>query len=365
MLKRLAASLLALTMLGTLLVSCGPRGESAQGAASSSVTSSSGSASSAESSAITLTDQAGRTVTLTEPAQRVVSAYYLSTSLLIALDREDSVVGIEMKADTRELYHRAAPQFLDLPAVGSGKGLNVEETAALNPDLVILPVKLADTTEQLDALGIPSLVIDPETMEGFFTAVDLIGQAVGAEDRAAQLVNFHKSVMEDVSARTAQSEDKPTVYIAGSDFLSAAGGGMYQNDLIRVCGGVNAAAELPGGRWSDISAEELVAWDPDYIFPVSYAGYSLEDVRADARFAGLSALEDPETTLLSFPGPIEAWDYPTASSALGILWLAAQLHPGTVDRDTYVETAQTFFRDFFDIELADEDLALTGTLYEG
>lgn len=359
MLKRFAASLLALTMLGTLLAGCGPKVESTQNSASS------GAASSETSAPITLTDQAGRTVSLTGPAQRVVSAYYLSTSLLIALGREDSVVGIEMKADTRQLYHRAAPHFLDLPAVGSGKGLNVEETAALNPDLVILPVKLADTTEQLDALGIPSLVIDPETMDGFFTAVNLIGRAVGAEDRAAALVDFHKSIMEDVSALCAELGYNPTVYIAGSDFLSAAGGGMYQNDLIRVCGGVNAAAELPGGRWSDISAEELVAWDPDYIFLVSYAGYSLEDVRADARFAGLSALEDPETTLLSFPGPIEPWDYPTASSALGILWLAAQLHPGTVDRDTYVETAQTFFQDFFDIELADEDLALTGALHAG
>lgn len=188
------------------------------------------------------------------------------------------MVGIKMKDDTREFYHRAAPQFLDLPAVGSGKGLNVEETAELNPDLVILPVKLADTTEQLDALGIPSLVIDPETMEGFFTAVNLIGRAVGAEDRVAALVDFHKSIMEDVSTLCAELGYNPTVYIAGSDFLSAAGGGMYQNDLIRACGGVNAAAELPGGRWTDISAEELVAWNLDYIFPVSYAGYSLEDV---------------------------------------------------------------------------------------
>ena len=90
---------------------------------------------------ITITDQIGREVTLEAPAEKIVSAYYLSSSLLIALGAEDKVVGIEMKADTRGLYKLAAPQFLDLPAVGSGKGINVEETAALEPDLVIIPKK--------------------------------------------------------------------------------------------------------------------------------------------------------------------------------------------------------------------------------
>ena len=72
---------------------------------------------------ITVTDQAGREVTLQAPAACLVSSYYISTAILIALGCEDDLKGIEMKADTRELYKLAAPQLLDLPAVGSGKGI--------------------------------------------------------------------------------------------------------------------------------------------------------------------------------------------------------------------------------------------------
>ena len=74
---------------------------------------------------ITVTDQSGRTVTLDAPAERIVSSYYISTALLIALGCENKLTGIEMKGDTRPLYRMAAPQLLELPAVGSGKGINI------------------------------------------------------------------------------------------------------------------------------------------------------------------------------------------------------------------------------------------------
>ena len=307
-----------------------------------------------EAEGITLTDQAGRTVTLAQPAQRIVSVYYLSSSLLIALGVQDRVVGIEKKAETREIYRRAAPGFLELPAVGSGKGVNVEETAALEPDLVILPKKLADSVPQFEALNIPCLVIDPETMEGFLETVRLVGAAVGAEERARELADYHQDVMEDVGERCAVAKERPSVYLAGSDFLRTAGGGMYQNDLITTAGGTNAAADLEGERWSDISPEQLVTWNPQRIFMVSYAGYGVDEVVNDPRFAPLTALQNGE--LYTFPSPLEPWDYPTPSSVLGIYWLAAQLHPDLVSAEEYVQAAQEFYQTYYGIAVTDEDL---------
>ena len=65
------------------------------------------------SDVITITDQIGRTVTLDKPAEKIVSSYYISTALLIALGQEDKLVGIEMKADTRELYKKQHLNFLN------------------------------------------------------------------------------------------------------------------------------------------------------------------------------------------------------------------------------------------------------------
>ena len=341
---RLLALLLAAAMALSLLAGCGPKQETPSDPEEP------------ENTQIVLTDQIGREVVLEDSAERVVSVYYLSSSLLMALGAKDKVVGIEMKADTRGLYKLAAPEFLELPAVGSGKGVNVEETAALEPDLVILPKKLAEQAEQFDALEIPCIVIDPETLDGFWEAVDLIAAATGTEEQAARLVQYQRDVMERVTTLCAETEGRPSVYIAGSDFLRTAGSGMYQNELIKMCGGVNTAAAFEDASWVDVSPEELVSWDPDRIYMVSYADYSRDEILNDERFRSLSAIRNEQTDFLVFPSSIEPWDYPTASMALGALWLGNQLHPEVVTEEEYVTEAQYFYREFFGIEVSAEEL---------
>ena len=58
---------------------------------------------STDSATITLTDQAGREVVLEEPAQTIVSCYYITTYATIALGLSDRVIGLEMKADSRPI----------------------------------------------------------------------------------------------------------------------------------------------------------------------------------------------------------------------------------------------------------------------
>lgn len=72
-----------------------------------------------ESAQIKITDQIGREVILEKPAEKIVSSYYISTAILISLGLSDNLVGIEAKADTRELYKKAANDiisFLQLAA---------------------------------------------------------------------------------------------------------------------------------------------------------------------------------------------------------------------------------------------------------
>src|SRR5699024_3386088 len=154
--------ILSLVLAGALalnLAACGaPSGiTAASGAASSEAAASSAASSEAAEAAypLTLTDQAGREVTLEAEPGTPVSGYYISTSLLIALGLEDQLVGIEAKADSRPIYARSAPQLLDLPSVGTAKELDLEGCLALEPDLVILPLKLQDSADTLAEMGVP------------------------------------------------------------------------------------------------------------------------------------------------------------------------------------------------------------------
>ena len=349
--KRCCCAFLTAALLCTVFAGCGGKTESQ-------TTQEQETDQKAESEeSITVTDQAGREVTLDGPAKKLVSTYYISTALLIALGCEDGLVGIEKKADTRELYKLAAPELLELPAVGSGKGINVEETAALEPDVVIIPLRLEDSAKSFEELGIPVIVVNPETQEDFEACVELLAQVTGTEQTGGQLLDYYHEKMEEARSLTANLEDKPTVYLAaGSDYLSTCTSKMYQNDLIQMAGGINVSEELTDGYWQTISAEQLLNWNPQWIFAVNYAEYTLDDLKSDGALSGVQAVADGN--VWTFPSEIEAWDYPTPSSVLGVLWLTCMLHPEVYSQEEFMEEAQDFYQTFFQIDVTEEQLGL-------
>lgn len=306
---------------------------------------------------ITVKDQIGREVTLKGPAKKIVSSYYISTAIAIALGLEDNLVGIEMKADTRELYKKAAPELLNLPAVGSGKGINIEETANLEPDVVILPKKLKDSVEQFEKLDIPVLVVDPETLDQYRECVTLMGTAAGVAEKASELNDYYQLKMDEVEEMTRDLTEKPSVYLAaGSSYLSTCTSKMYQNDLIAMAGGTNVSQGLEDGYWAEVSPEQLLEWNPQYIFAVSYAEYDLTDITSDGKLSEVQAVKDGNVNM--FPSNIEPWDYPTPSSVLGILWLTHMLHPDLYSEEAYIQEASDFYQRFFDIQVEASDLGV-------
>ena len=194
--KKLIGLVLTAVFAFTSLTGCGQAEEQRTSAAAAAPEESAETSSSVkEQEGITITDQAGRTVKLDGPAEKLVSSYYISTALLVALGCEDNLAGIEMKADTRALYRLAAPGLLDLPAVGSGKGINVEETAALEPDVVILPKRLEESVSSFDALGIPAVVVNPETQEDFEECLSLLAEITGRQKEGEELLDYYHGKM--------------------------------------------------------------------------------------------------------------------------------------------------------------------------
>ena len=308
--------ILSLVLAGALalnLAACGaPSGSTAasgavssEGAASSAASSAAAASSEAAEAAypLTLTDQAGREVTLEAEPETLVSGYYISTSLLIALGLEDQLVGIEAKADSRPIYARSAT---------------------------------------LAEMGVPALVVNPEDQDLLNEAVTLIGEATNTSDRAAALLDFAAG-QEERLAQALEGAETPSVYLAGnSDFLSTAGDAMYQADMIRMAGGVNAAAGITDTYWATVSYEQVLAWDPDYIVLASDASYTVDDVLNDPSLAGCKAVENG--SVVQIPGDAEAWDSPVPSGILGSVWLASVLHP----EECPAEEAQAVINEFYE-----------------
>ncbi len=344
LLKRMGALALA-AALCLNLAACGAASSSAASSAAASSQAVASSAAASEAEGITLTDQAGRTVTLEQPAESIVSCYYISTYATIALGLKDKIVGLENKADTRALYALAAPELPQLTQVGTLKELNVEAVAALEPDLVIMPQKLIDNAQTLEDLGITVMIVNPETQEGLETMLTLIGEACGASDQAQALIDYNHTQLERAAEMTADLE-KPSVCLLGnSSYLSVAPAAMYQNDLIEQAGGVNAAASIEEDYWADVSYETLLALAPEVLVIPSAASYTAEDVMNDPQLADLPAVQNG--AVYTMPQGLDEWDSPTPSGILGVLWLTSVLHPEAYPFEEFTADAQAFYQTFY------------------
>lgn len=294
---------------------------------------------------VTVIDQLGREVTIEEEPQTLVSGYYIGTSLLIALGQADKLTGIEAKAGSRPIYKLSAPELLSLPSVGTAKEFDLEGCAALEPDLIILPAKLKDVIPTLEQLGLTVLAIRPENQQLLEEAVSLLARVLGRPEAEDALLNFGQEHLAGLTSALENTET-PAVYLAGnSSLLSTAGSQMYQHTLITNAGGKNVAAELEDDYWTDISYEQLLAWDPEFIILTADASYTIDSVLNDPNLSQCTAVKEQQ--VYQFPNAIEAWDSPVPSTVLGSLWLASVLHPQECGSD-WEQAVTEYYETFYD-----------------
>ncbi len=294
---------------------------------------------------VTITDHLGREVIIEDSPEKLVSGYYVSSSMLIALGLEDKVVGIEAKADTRPIYSLAAPQFLELSNVGTAKEFNLEGCIALTPDLVILPVSLREQTVGLEEVGIDVIYVNPESTELLQEALMMVATATQTHDRASEIINYSNEALIELSEKLRDIEPV-TVYLGGnSDFLSTAGAKMYQNTMITNAHGVNVALDIEDTYWATVSYEQILAYNPDYIILAAAADYTTSDVLGDANLANISAVQNEK--VFALPSDIEAWDSPVPSAFLGSLYVASVLYPEQYPTSEYEATVEEFYNLYY------------------
>lgn len=299
---------------------------------------------------LTLTDQAGREVRIAKEPTRIVSGYYISSSVCVALGIADRLVGVEAKADSRPLYKLAAPRLLDLPNVGSAKEFDLEGCAALEPDLVILPKRLTAAADTLTEMGITVLLVSPESHEELVEMITLLGAATGAERPAKALTDHYAQELAAVHSITQGLENNPVVYMgANSSYLATAPKDMYQAALMETAGGVNAGAELGGNGWTEVSYEQFLAMNPDVLVIPAEAAYTKDDIFADAQLADVKAVR--EGRVYQMPRDFEAWDSPVPSCVLGLRWLLSVLHGDVYPMDAMRADATAFYRTFYGAEI--------------
>lgn len=233
----------------------------------------------------TVTDVMDRTVTLPIDIERVVITFNIEEYLAVSGETGvDKLVGFShaywegRREDAWTTYTTAFPQLAGLPDVGYNDNISVESILALRPDVVIMSGAVNYDLVQsqlanMEAAGVPVVFVNyhAQTLELHRDSTLLLGEVMGQQERAQKIVDFYEEQMAVVSDRIAAlgaDAPRPSVYMEFSR-----GVGTYGNSwadkmwgaMIPQCGGVNIAAGLSDGNQVDVSAEQVIAADPDVI----------------------------------------------------------------------------------------------------
>ena len=240
---------------------------------------------------VTITDMAGREITLAEPATRVVALTAADCEILYALGAGDLLVG-------RGEYCDYPAAVLEVPSVQSGYETNLEQILALEPQ-VLLMAMMAQPEEHvaaLEAAGVRMVVSDAQDIPGVYTAIEMIGALLGRETEAAGMIDSMKAAFSEL-AEGAGGDGEKTVYFEVSPLeygLWTAGADTFMNEIAELLGLRNAFADVSG--WAEISEEQVLERNPDYIVTISmYFGEGptpVEEILGRAGWQNVTAVKN-------------------------------------------------------------------------
>ena len=323
-----------------------------------------------------ITDMAGRKVTV-PTAENIESVFSTGpvAAIFLYMVAPDKLLGWNYELNDVE-KSIILDKYQDLPNFGMGDAVNYEAVIAANPTIAINSGKINDTmVSDCDALseslGIPVVAVDNE-LNNSAEAFRFMGELLGVEDHAEELAQYAEQVFTDINALSDIPEEKKvSVYFGnGEDSLETAPRGSQHAQILDAINAVNVAdLELGDGSRVQISAEQLLAWDPDVIVvngepKADKSGNSAaEDILSNPDYASLKAVQDQK--VYGTPNAPFSWvDRPAGPNRLiGMRWFSALIYPEYIKCDIN-EEIHKFFDLFYHVDLSDEQLenVLKGTL---
>ena len=273
-----------------------------------------------ESGELTLTDGFGREVTIPKNVERVVCSGGGCLRYLVYLQAQDDVVGVDsLEKEKSEVegrpYVLANPQLKDYPLIGEFRGNDdPEKIISISPQVILktgtsgqsAATNGADADALQNKTDIPVVMFpygslkNEEQKAEIYSSLRIMGQVVGKQERAEEVINYINATMQDLENRTADipESERKTAYIGGVS-MAGAHGIISTEPAYPPFLWVNAnnVAAGMGADHADIAKEALVDWDPEYIFidigtlQVGNEG-AIGELKNDTSLSGLSAVKN-------------------------------------------------------------------------
>jgi iron complex transport system substrate-binding protein len=236
---------------------------------------------------------------------RIVVMAPAAAEVLDQLGLTDHVVG-------RGDYVVWPPALQKLPRVGAYHSPNVETVLSLGTTLIVTTSSQAarGAHARLREMGVEVLALETNRYESMLASIVAVGQKVGREEKAREIVEKIRREMDEIRHTAEGASRRRVAFVVDRDPLYVAGPGSHVDEMIRVVGGENVAADA-ASDWQLMSLEVVLERAPEVIIDTSDNGTGALRGRATgpwARWPFLPAVEEDrvywvDPLRLVIPGP--------------------------------------------------------------
>lgn len=371
--------LVSLILTGALafsLVACGNANNNTEVGSISNQIAQAGAEAQAQETLVTETrhvvDHVGAEVDVPAQIDRVVvgNVLPLASVLSVYLGGAEKIVGLHpasMGAAQSGLLSEIYPEILEAETdFINGQEVNMEELLNLDPDVVIGVTE--EQAKKIREAGIPAVSVstskwDYDVLETYNQWIDLFDQIFGESEVSDKVSAYSQEVYDSIQEKvsTIPDAEKKSVMILfnyDDESMTVSGPKFFGQFWCDASGAVNAAAEVTATGSIEITMEQVYDWNPDIIVITNFTSAQPEDLYNNAiggdDWSTVKAVQEGQ--VYKMPLALYRTFTPGADTPVTLQWFAKTVYPELFADVDINEVTKSYFNDFFNIELTDEQV---------
>lgn len=304
----------------------------------------------------TITDMAGRKVVIPETISKVFP-YDAKTSILIFPLLADKMVATSVFPG-QNIVGYISKDYTSFPKVDAK---NIEEILTVSPQLILAGFyNDKENNEPVEKLGkrlsIPVVFIDL-SIDKADLSYTFLGTLFHCEKEAEIYVLYFRKLYAKIAALKKQKTITQSVYYTlGETGLLTDPSGSKHTEIFDLLNIPNAAkVPIPSGGHAQVNMEQVLMWNPDYIFTSTFRGKSnaYKTILTESKWKYISAVKNKKV----FTVPCDPFSWldnpPSINRTPGIIWLC-ELFYGLPPKDSQ-KLITMFFKLFYRYDLTEAE----------
>ena len=153
-----------------------------------------------------------------------------------------------------------------------------------------------------------------------------MGKISGKEKRAAEIIQYAKSQLENVNSKlkgVGEANKPSALFVWGPSKLDIAGNNSTGDSIIKLSGAKNSAEAI---KEEHIVAkiEDVIKWNPDAILMWNISDLNPEDYYNDTQWSNINAVKNKKIVELPHPFYSDLW---TVKYVYSVNFMAKTLYP--------------------------------------